>query len=88
MVGYVMLTISSMCATSSYINSRLARHFDRKLLIPIGYGVHLAMLMVMLFYKPTQNNFYLMFVIAGTWGVADGIFVTQVISKYYKTFNK
>ena len=81
MVGLVMLTISSLCASSSYVNGRLSRRVDRKLLIPLGYVVHISMLTFMLVYTPTLENRYVMFIIAGTWGVADGIFVTQVVSK-------
>ena len=43
-----------------------------------GFLIHICLLCTMFFWTPTTRG---LFAIAAVWGVADGIFVTQIISK-------
>ena len=45
--------------------------------------VQLAMLITMLMWQPNKGTIVVFFVVAGLWGAADGVFVTQVISKLF-----
>lgn len=52
------------------------------------YGVstagllHMSLMVVMLTWQPSPDTLYVTFIITGLWGIADGVWFTQIISKY------
>ncbi len=49
-----------------------------------AFGLHLLLLVSMLFLVPTAESSYVLFIILGAWGVADGTIFTQTTSTYHR----
>ena len=48
----------------------------------VALCLHFALLLVMYFWSLSTQSVYLFFVIAATWGLADGMLITQIVSTY------
>ena len=42
--------------------------------------------MVLYFWSPSQQTLYVFFIVVAVWGLADGLLITQIVSKYQRLF--
>jgi predicted MFS family arabinose efflux permease len=68
-------------AISSYVFGRLVKHTGRIIVFTIAALINYSMIILMFLWEPKQSQMYLLFIIAGFWGIADAIWQTQVIGK-------
>ncbi len=78
-VGLVIVCNGICQAISSYVFGRLVKYTGRIVVFSIAALINYAMIILMFLWDPKQSQMILLFVIAGCWGIADGIWQTQVI---------
>ena len=73
-------------ALSSYVFGRLVKYTGRLFVFTVAALINYAMIILMFLWDPEQSQMYLLFIIAGFWGIADAIWQTQVICKSSSMF--
>ena len=69
-------------ALSSYVFGRLVKYTGRIFVFAVAAILNYAMIILMILWNPQPEQKFLLFIIAGIWGVADAIWQTQVIGRY------
>ena len=81
-VGFVMITFGVTDAICSYGLSMLIRKIGRIPIFCFGAIVNLLVIVVFFEWMPNPDEFYVVFVLAGLWGLSDAIWQTQINGKY------
>ncbi|XP_078617625.1 protein unc-93 homolog A-like [Branchiostoma floridae x Branchiostoma japonicum] len=81
-IGWVMICFGVCDAISALLVGRLRKWVPRQVLFGTAAVLNLALMIEMLTVKPHPDLTALFFVHAGLWGVADGIWQTQINSLY------
>jgi predicted MFS family arabinose efflux permease len=64
-------------ALSSFSFGHIAKYIDRIYCLIIGAIINYALIITMLIWIPSENQIWVLFILAGLWGVADGCWQTQ-----------
>jgi len=51
----------------------------------VGLCLHLASMVFLCFWSPSEQTLYVFFVVVTVWGIGDGALVNQTTSKYNHT---
>ena len=81
-VGYVVMTFGLCDAFCSMALSLLIRKVGRIPIFCLGAIVNLLVILVFFEWMPNPDEFHVVFVLAGLWGVADAIWQTQINGKH------
>ncbi|XP_069973442.1 UNC93-like protein [Penaeus vannamei] len=82
MVGYVMICYGLCDAVCSYSFSPLVKAVGRVPVFTLGALINLGVIITLRLWTPTADDLPVFFVLAGLWGVADGVWQTQINSLY------
>ncbi|XP_061162614.1 protein unc-93 homolog A-like isoform X2 [Saccostrea echinata] len=80
MVGYTMIGYGVCGGLSSWISGILCQYVGRVALISSAACLDLALLLFMVLWEPNPEQMVLFFLLLGAWGVADGVWISQVNS--------
>ncbi|XP_013380298.1 UNC93-like protein [Lingula anatina] len=80
MIGYTMICFGVCNAASAITNGRLAKHISTRTLLGTASLIDLCLGVVLATWQPIPEQQAVLFVITGLWGVADGIWATQLSS--------
>lgn len=65
--------------TSSYLFGWLAKYIGRWGCFIFAALLNYALIILMFFWEPVDEQMYVLFIIAGIWAIADAIWQSQVI---------
>ncbi|KAK8779181.1 hypothetical protein V5799_019478 [Amblyomma americanum] len=85
-VGFIMITYGVADAIFSMGFGLITKVIGRVPVFIFGSVVNGAILVVMCTWRPTPDDFYVFFVIAGCWGIGDAVWQTQVNAFYGTVF--
>jgi len=78
-IGLVLIC-NGICNTiASYIFGALVKYIGRIGCFIIAAALNYAAIIFMYFWDPLEDQMYILFVIAGLWGIADAVWQSQVI---------
>ncbi|CAF3736495.1 unnamed protein product, partial [Rotaria sp. Silwood1] len=80
-IGLVMICFGICNALCSYIFGDLVKYIGRIGCFIIAAILNYASIIVMYFWKPYEDQMYVLFIIAGVWGVADAVWQSQVVGR-------
>ena len=80
-VGWVLITYGVFDAICSVSFGAVIKHTGRVPIFILGAIVNLIVVIVFFEWSPTANAFYVFFVLAGLWGIADAVWQTQINGK-------
>lgn len=76
----LILMVNGICnAAGSYLFGALAKYIGRVGCLLIGALLNYAMIILMFFWEPNDDQIYVLFIIAGVWGMCAAIWQSQVI---------
>jgi predicted MFS family arabinose efflux permease len=78
-IGLVMICNGICNALCSYIFGDLVKYIGRIGCFIIATILNYASIIVMYFWEPVEDQMYVLFIIAGMWGVADAVWQSQVV---------
>ncbi|CAF0882876.1 unnamed protein product [Rotaria sordida] len=81
-IGLVMICSGICNALCSYIFGDLVKYIGRIGCFIIAAILNYASIMIMYFWKPLEDQMYVLFIIAGVWGVASAVWQSQVAATY------
>lgn len=62
------------------------KYIGRAPILGLGFIVHLALIVILIIWKPHPDSPWIFFVISGMWGVGDAVWQTQVNGDYYNYY--
>ncbi|XP_041349237.1 protein unc-93 homolog A-like [Gigantopelta aegis] len=80
MVGFVMATYGGSTVLFTFIFGYLAKYCGRVLLFTLAATVNAGSLVYMYVWHPTSDDSLVIFVVAAVWGMAEGVWETQIIA--------
>ncbi|XP_041349236.1 protein unc-93 homolog A-like [Gigantopelta aegis] len=80
MVGFVMATFGGSTMLFTFIFGYLAKYCGRVLLFTFAATVNAGSLVYMYVWHPTSSDSLIIFVAAAVWGMAEGVWETQIIA--------
>ena len=81
-VGFVMATYGLTNAFFSLSIRWLVRLIGRVPAIMIAFLLHLSICAMLIMWHPTSSTRHVYFIISVMWGIADAIWIVQIICKY------
>ncbi|CAF1286467.1 unnamed protein product [Rotaria sordida] len=87
-IGLVTICFGICNALCSYIFGDLVKYIGRIGCFIIAAILNYASIIVMYFWRPLENQTYVLFIIAGVWGVADAVWQSQVVAAYTVLYSK
>ncbi|UJR32834.1 hypothetical protein I4U23_020296 [Adineta vaga] len=81
-IGLILICNGVCNAFSSYIFGSLTKYIGRIGCFTIAAILNYSMLILMYFWEPLDDQIYILFLIAGLWGVAGAVWQSQVIATY------
>ncbi|CAF4895068.1 unnamed protein product [Rotaria sp. Silwood1] len=81
-IGLVMICNGICNALSSYIFGDLVKYIGRIGCFIIAAILNYASIIVMYFWRPLEDHMYVLFIIAGVWGIAGAVWQSQVVAAY------
>ncbi|XP_071854941.1 protein unc-93 homolog A-like [Apostichopus japonicus] len=85
-VGYIMICYGATNALFSLVWGRVARTTGRTFIFASGTTIHFVLIVILLTWLPTEEQLWVMFILAALWGVADAVWQTQINSIYGALF--
>ena len=85
-VGLFMVCNGICYVTSSYLFGWLSKYIGRIGCFLVAALLNYAMIILMYFWQPNNQQMIVLFVIAGVWAIADAIWQSQVIGIF--TYSK
>ena len=86
-VGYVMATYGITNAFFSLAIRWLVKLTGRVPAIVLAFFLHLAIIATLILWHPNSSNRVVFFILTIVWGMADAIWIVEIICKYNnKTF--
>lgn len=78
------MVFNGVCgAISSYIFGELAKYIGRFGCLLTAAILNFATLILMFFWNPLEEQMYVLFIIAGLWGIAGAVWQSQVIGTMF-----
>lgn len=77
-IGYVMICFGVVNAICSIIFGTVMKYTGRIPIILLGMVVHGAIIIVLMFWRPTPEQPLVFFTISGLYGVGDAVWQTQI----------
>ncbi|CAF0768384.1 unnamed protein product [Adineta ricciae] len=87
-VGLVMIVFGVCNAVSSFSFGHIAKRLDRVYCLALAAVISYALIITMLLWTPHENQLWVLFVLAGFWGIADGCWQTQTNAAYGVLFTE
>ena len=81
-VGWVLIIYGVCNAISSLSIGVIRNHIGRLPIFLLGASINAAVIIFLLVWTPDSEREWVFFVIAGIWGIADGVWLTQVNALY------
>jgi predicted MFS family arabinose efflux permease len=78
-VGLVMVCNGVCNVIASYIFGALVKYIDRVGIFIIAAALNYATLILMYLWDPLEDQMYILFIIAGLWGMAAAVWQSQVV---------
>ena len=72
-----MIVFGICDALSSFTFGYIAKCIDRIYCLIIAAVINYALIVTMLLWVPRENQLWVLFILAGFWGIADGCWQTQ-----------
>lgn len=85
-VGFIMITFGLADAVFSMVFGAVIKFVGRIPIFILGAAANVAIVVVLCVWKPTPDDFYVFFLIAGFWGLGDAVWQTQVNAFYGTVF--
>ncbi|XP_068225774.1 UNC93-like protein [Palaemon carinicauda] len=82
MVGFIMICYGAFGVLASMSASTMVRVLGRVPLIILAFLINLSMIITLIYWTPNPQQMPVFFAISGLWGLADGIWQTQINSLY------
>lgn len=82
-VGLVMISYGICQSSSSYLFGYLVKYIGRVGCFIVASLLNYAMILLMFFWRMHDNQMLVLFIIVSIWGIADGIWQSQVFGKIY-----
>ena len=76
-VGLVMIVYGVCDALSSFAFGQIAKYVRRLYCLMFAALINYSLIITMMIWVPNENQLWVLFVLAGLWGVADGCWQTQ-----------
>lgn len=77
-VGYVMMAYGMSTSLSSFVFSRITKYTKRYILCGAAGAEHMAILIWICYWVPTENDTVNIYVLLALWGIGDGVWKTQI----------
>lgn len=81
-VGLILIAYGICDSIGSIGFGQLVKLIGRWPCFVIGAVINYALIITMLVWKPMANQMFVLFIIAGLWGVSDAVWQTQINSFY------
>ncbi|CAF3889976.1 unnamed protein product [Rotaria sp. Silwood1] len=81
-VGLVMICSGISQTLSSYLFGRLVKYVGRNVCFSTASLLNYGTIILMFLWQPKDTQIVLLFVIAGIWGIADGVWQTQIVGMH------
>ncbi|XP_049809193.1 UNC93-like protein [Schistocerca nitens] len=85
-IGYVMICFGVTNSASALLLGWAVKITGRLPIMVASFALHVAILATLLIWYPHPTNHTVYFVIAGLWGITDGVWQAQVNALYGLTF--
>lgn len=80
-IGLILICNGICNAIASYIFGGLVKYIDRLGCFIIAAIINYATIFLMYFWEPVDDEIYILYIIAGLWGIAGAVWQSQVIGK-------
>lgn len=75
---------NGICTTiASYIFGSLVKYIDRLGCFIIAAILNYSMIFLMYFWEPAEDQIYVLYIMAGVWGIAGAVWQSQVIGRIF-----
>ena len=81
-IGLILLVNGVCNAAGSYLFGALAKYIGRLGCLIIAASMNCAMISLMFFWEPDGDQMFVLFIIAGVWGLSAAIWQSQVIGTF------
>ena len=82
MVGFVMASYGCATTLSALVTSRIAKYTGRYFLFGTAASINMAIFIILYIWVPTPDQQVLVFILAVTWGLGEGMWQTQSNGKW------
>ncbi|XP_028130120.2 UNC93-like protein isoform X1 [Diabrotica virgifera virgifera] len=79
-IGYVMICFGACNGIASICSGSIVKITGRRPLIAFALVLHVALLVTLLYWRPSAHNTWIYFVVSGLWGVCDSLWLVQINS--------
>jgi predicted MFS family arabinose efflux permease len=76
-VGLIMIVYGICDALSSFSFGQIGKYIGRIYCLFIAAVINYALIITMFIWVPNENQIWVLFILAGLWGIADGCLQTQ-----------
>lgn len=81
-IGFVMICYGVSNAISSMLIGSITKLTGRNPVIGFALILHIALMIVLLNWRPNGDNKYMYFLVVGLWGAVDAIWLVQINCQY------
>ncbi|CAH1156082.1 unnamed protein product [Phaedon cochleariae] len=81
-IGFVMICFGVCNAVASVVSGSVAKITGRTPVVCFALLLHIALLITLLFWRPSGDKKIIYFVISGLWGVCDALWLVQINTLY------
>ncbi|XP_063044373.1 protein unc-93 homolog A-like [Engraulis encrasicolus] len=81
-IGFSMICFGACNSVSSFLCGKIAPLTGRMVMFGLAALTNFCCIMGLLFWRPHPDHFAVFFLVAGLWGMADGILQTQINATY------
>jgi len=81
-VGLVFIACGICDSLGCISFGQLVKYIDRWPCFVIGAIINYSLIVTMLLWKPSEDQMYVLFILAGSWGLADAVWQTQINALY------
>ncbi len=78
-IGLVLICNGVCTALSSYVFGALVKYIGRVGCFIIAGVLNYATIILMYLWEPLEDQMYILYIIAGLWGISDAVWQSQVI---------
>ena len=82
-VGLVLMTYGVCCGVGGFVSGRMVKHVPQHFITYFVLAVYLAVLLFLLLWEPAPVH-YVLFIVAGIFGVGEGALFCVTSSKLVK----
>ena len=86
-VGWAFITYGVCDAIASLMFGYVVKYTGRISIYLLGAAINLVVIIIMFTYPPDHEKEYVFFILAGLWGIADGVWqpqTTGILSTFMK----